>query len=1001
MDRVNNMMMKHLLLASACSLYITQAVGQENTTPQEEALELDEIVVVGSQIKGAKVTGGLPVTLLGESDMDAIAASSASELFGSLPSNGVMNFNGTDTVGGGVNSARGDVASINLRGIGSGNTLILLNGRRVVQHPGTQSENLVPVTTANLNAIPVSGIRRIEVLHDGASAIYGTDAVAGVINTVLRDNYEGYRVNAQYGGSEDIDRRKLKVDFLGGWRLNDDKTHVSLSMNYYNGTGVDASERPYSASSDRRPLVDGTDFEGDTQFRSLSTDTPWGQFEAGQRVRQNGDSLTTRGGRFHIQPQTSSGCRADINADICIDDSSLNSDLRFDSNTDRQMIPDVKRGNAFLFVNHEFDSGMEFYSELSYYRAESKKYREASGVLSSAPITISKNAYWNPFGAVGNVNRLAGIDAPDEGLDITTTGYRAVDAGRRQIDVDNDSFRLLGGLRGELGEWSWDSAALYSEATTLDTTHNRISNTLFEAAINRTDDTAYNPFNGGDIANVSAGDTTGNPQDTIDSFLIDVTRKNKTTLGMVDFKVSNPAAFELFGNEVGAAVGVEWRRTSFAEDRDDRLDGTINFTRADTGDLTSDVMNSSPTPDSSGSRNVISAFAELAVPLLAHDESRKFAHSLDLQLAGRFEHYNDVGSVFKPKVALSWVPLSGIQLRAAYSEGFRAPNLEQLHTEKVTRVNTRTDWYRCQAAVNKGTADDLGDCGDYSDSVESIRSGSKDLIPEESKNYSVGMVLTPESAIGLTFTVDYWRIEQKDLVGIFGDANQIALDFVRRMGGSTNDAVIRSAATQDDIDFFAGSGLEAAGNIANVLDPYLNLDSRVTEGIDLGLYFSVDDTTIGDFDFKLNGSRLLTAFQDLSESATEINNFAAAEIRVAGAGDLIEQNSRPKWQASGTITWRNGNWGAGIWGKYTGKVFETGVTQNDTDEFFIIEDWFRMNTYVQYTFDKGAMDNTRIRLGVRNVFDKAPPLADNTFGYLSSLHSSEGRFFYASVRKSF
>ena len=989
---------KHLLMASACSFCVTGAYAADEDATAEA--DLEEIIVVGSQIKGARVTDALPVTLLKESDMDAIGAMSASELFGSLPSNGVMNFNGTDTVSGGVNSARGDVASINLRGIGSSNTLILLNGRRVVQHPGTQSENLLPVVTANLNAIPISGIRRVEVLQDGASAIYGTDAVAGVINTVLRDNYDGYRISAEYGGSEDTDRSKFKLNFLGGWKLNDDKTRITLSLSYYNGTGVDSSERSYAASSDRRPLVEGTEFEGDTQFRSLSTDTPWGQFEAGQRVRQGSNSLTTSGGRFHIEPNTGD-CEAEIiGTEVCIDDGSLGSAFRYDNNTDRQMIPDTKRGNAFLFVNHDLDNGVELYGEFSYYRSESKKYRDPSGILGSAAITISKDAYWNPFGAVGSVNRLENINAPAEGLDITTTGYRVLDAGRRMIDVDNDSFRVLGGARGEWGTWDWDTGVLYSEATTLDTTHNRISSTLFQAAINRTDETAYNPFNGGDPNNVSTGDATPNLQSTIDSFLIDVTRFNKTTLALVDFKISNPAAFELFGNDVGVAVGVEWRRNSFMEDRDDRLDGTITFFNQALGQETSDVMQSSQTPDSSGSRNAYSVFVELAVPLVDYDESRTFMNSLDLQLAGRFEHFSDVGSVFAPKAALSWVPFNGFQVRASYSEGFRAPALEVVNAF-IPRVNVRTDYYQCQAAVNKGDADNLNDCSDFSRNVESRRQASEDLGPEKSKSYSVGLVFAPETEFGFTFTIDYWRIDQQNVVGIFGDGNHLRLDLARRLNGSSNENVVRTDVTQDDIDFFLGSDLDPVGETLYVVDSYLNFQPRTTEGIDLGLYFNFDDTPIGNFDFKVNASHLLTAYQDNSSQGEEINALNEPALLVSGEGDLVEQNSRPKWQASGTITWRNGNWGAGLWGKYTGKVFETGVAQNDTGDLFVIEDWFRLNTYAQYTFDQGALDQTRIRVGIRNVFDKAPPLADNTFGYLSSLHSSEGRFWYASIRKSF
>ena len=149
------------------------------------------VVVVGTQIVGARPTEALPVTVIGEDELDAIAASSGDDLFRSIPQLGDVAFNTTRTIGS-LNDARGDTASINLRALGTGNTLVLLNGRRMVNHPGTQAENLVPVVTVNTNSIPTMGVRRIEVLLDGASAIYGADAVAGVVNTVLKDDLEGF-----------------------------------------------------------------------------------------------------------------------------------------------------------------------------------------------------------------------------------------------------------------------------------------------------------------------------------------------------------------------------------------------------------------------------------------------------------------------------------------------------------------------------------------------------------------------------------------------------------------------------------------------------------------------------------------------------------------------------------------------------------------------------------------------------------------------------------------
>ncbi|WP_029880501.1 TonB-dependent receptor plug domain-containing protein, partial [Pseudoalteromonas sp. TB64] len=166
------------------------AIPSRTATKKVKDEDVEIISIVGSMIKGATITGALPVSIIDSKDIDAIGATSGSELFASIPSNGTVSFNGNDVVSG-VYASRGDVASINLRSIGTGNTLVLLNGRRLVQHPGSQTENSVPVTTVNMNSIPVMGIGAVEVLHDGAAAIYGSDAVAGVVNTQMRKDYSG------------------------------------------------------------------------------------------------------------------------------------------------------------------------------------------------------------------------------------------------------------------------------------------------------------------------------------------------------------------------------------------------------------------------------------------------------------------------------------------------------------------------------------------------------------------------------------------------------------------------------------------------------------------------------------------------------------------------------------------------------------------------------------------------------------------------------------------
>jgi iron complex outermembrane recepter protein len=1003
-----------LLLATATFALIsggTVATAQEApaATGEDESVQ-ETVIVVGSQIQGANVADVLPVTLIDERDLDALAISSGEDLIKSIPSQGATNFSG-DSETGGVNGARGDVASLNLRSLGTGNTLALLNGRRLVLHPGSQAENLVPVVTPNLNALPTGGIRRLEVLRDGASAIYGADAVGGVINTVLRDNYEGLELTARYGGYDGLDAKALTLSAYGGMDFNDGKTNVTVFGSYYDRGGILATERDYSANDDLRPFVVGTAFEGDAGFNNTTTNTAWGQFDTTRRVRRGSTSLTSAAGRFHIQPKSSPGCLIDINPDICIDDSTADTALRHNNALFSQPASDLERYNFFSFINHKLDNGHEAYGEVSYYYANSSKIREASTPLSSTPITISRLNYWNPFGVTGNPNRLAGIDAPAAGLDITIGGadgrYRVLDAGPRLLEVENTSYRLLGGLRGDWGDWSYDTAVVYSRADTDDTTDNRISNTLFQRALNGGTPNDYNPFNGGDINNPTGLDATPNPQSVIDSFLISVSRKNFTTLALFDFKVSNNDFYTLPAGKVGAAFGVEWRSETYEDDRDDRLDGTILFTDSVTGEtFDSDVMGSSSTPDTKGDRQTASAWAEFYVPLIGTGQNVPFVHRLDAQIAGRFENASDFGSVFAPKLALSYYPVDWFQVRSSYSEGFRAPNLDQVNAEGIQRSNTRTDYYRCQAQLVLNQITSLAACG-QNQGVQSVRSGSDELEAETNETFTVGLVFQPDRFIpGLTITADYYSIQQDNVVGIAGDDLQIILDFVARVNGTSNPLVTRAAPDADDIAFFAGSGLAPVGNITSVADPYLNLESRKSEGFDFGIYYELDDTRFGDFSFKIDATYLSKFDQAPSSVVDTIRAEPLADaISLAGSvGSLIGIDGQPEWRGVARFNWDYGNWGAGASVNYVGSYFDTSIVQDQTGEFWTVDEWVTANFYVDYTFRKlelAGLNRVQVRVGATNITNEDPPLVDETYGYDTAYHDNRGRFVYAQIRATF
>lgn len=1011
---------------------MAQEAPQEGEPPEEDR---DVVIVVGTQIVGAQATGALPVTVIGEDEIDAIAATSGDDLFRSIPQLGDVAFNTTRTIGS-LNDARGDTASINLRALGTGNTLVLLNGRRMVNHPGTQAENLVPVVTVNTNSIPTMGVRRVEVLLDGASAIYGTDAVAGVVNTVLKDNLDGFTFDITYGNEEGAGANELTASFELGINSQDGRTNLSLLGSYFTRDPIFARDRAFTASSDLRSRLPA-DWAGNSaaaSFNGTSLTSAWGIFDrytAGNIV-VNGTAVTNAAGQFHIQPSTLPGCLAQLGNGICIDDTSTrDQELRYDVNRNATVTNGVDRYNAFAFLNHEFDGGLELFAEAGVYLADSLGYRESAPMLGAAPIVVPSTNYYNPFGVVGSPNRLAGYTGP--ALDLVlgsltgTSAYRPIDAGPRETEVENLSSRILGGLRGDWQGWNWESALLYSMAASEDK-ENRVSNTLFQQALARNTPDAYNPFNGSCVNDLSGGDCTPSQIDAIRSFTVPVYRRNNTSIASWDLKFSRPDLFTLWAGDVGAAFGLEVRRETFKDDRDPRQDGTAMFTDIISGLRTIDLQGNNQTLDTNGGRDVQSAYAEFQIPLISPGMNIPFAQSVDMQLAVRHENFDTFGGVTKPKVALSWRPFDSLLLRSSWSEGFRAPNLQQQYETGLLRSNNRTDFIRCEAAVRQAANNNVPppvfttNCPTASPAaaVISNRQGSATLEPEESTNTTFGLVFEPtfipEEWGAFTFTADWWRVEQTNVIGIFGDSNHILLDYVLRQGagcttnplpaGCFNPAVIRNAPDADDNTAFAGTGLAPVGDIVLVNDNYLNLDQRAVEGVDLGLYYDLNDTAIGDFSFRINAAYLDKFFQDVSPAGLIINAASAAgdipsQLSVAGQGNLVRDYGRPEWRYTSALTWRMNEWGGGWFTSYVGDVFDDQIVQSVTNQQWIIEDYQTHNLYVQYEFGHDSNSPMRLRLGVRNITDEVPPLAATNFGYLGDLHSPQGRFVYVNVRKSF
>ncbi len=1001
-------------VASAAALMLAfsgQALAQDD---DDESIE--EITVVGSQIKGAKISDALSVSIIDSVEIDAMGISSGDELFDSMPEMGQNTFNDAEMHSGGVNAVRGDIGAFNLRNMGTGNTLVLLNGRRMVNTAGYQTEEVggafVPVDTVNSNAMPVYGIDRVEVLRDGASAIYGADAVAGVVNTVLKSDLEGLQVRARYDDYDNLSRNDQRLNIEWGKNFNGDRTNIGVYFDYYHRDRVNAQEDEKWADENYSRYVTGdwvdefgTSYSSNSAFPQLDFESI-SSSEAGRLQDLYGVTvptqspsslgvrhLTDSGYEWVTYPAGDERCEWMVTEDICAAPDTSGNYL-YNKNTFRDVVSDLDRYNVFLYLNHEFDNGIQSFTELSWYSADSNFNADAAYLsIGASDLLIGPEYYWNPFGPCGNPNRLPddiGGDTttvPCSGASLEVDNFRALEA-PRVSDTDNQVYRILHGFRGSIDDWDWEGAFVRSAAKRDNTTHNRISNTLLQEMLLSPSPDTYNIFNGWE------GDLEG-----LRPALIDVSRVDRSELTMVDFKVTNAELFELPAGPVGFLAGVEYRDESFSDNRDPRLDGTTDYLSYEGASfpIVSDVANSSPTGDNSGDRDVTSLFTELALPL--HE-------TLDVQLALRYEDFSDVGDTTVGKFAFGWRPIEQLMFRGSWSEAFRAPNLITLNEELVVRQNTRID-YVCDYVEFETGANLDTDC---TPSVQRRASGSQDLQPEESTNTNIGIVWNPMEE--LTITADYWTIEKDDSIGLFGENNHSVYDLLLRLRAGTDDcanasfdpAIGRDPIDAEDIPFYLQAGVCPGGDVDYVDDSYTNLDKRTIEGWDVGVYYD-RETSFGDFYFKFVGTFYEKYEQEGSSGiALEVQNALDSGelpdwITLRGYGDLLYREGNMKEKLNASLRWRKEDFGAYVSMLKVGKFYDADQTIEVDGQ--TVNWWLpSMTTYnasFDYSFDVLDTD-TRVRLGVNNFTDERAPLCECRFGYWSDAHRDYGRYWYLDVR---
>ncbi|MDR6842855.1 TonB-dependent receptor [Pseudoxanthomonas sacheonensis] len=684
------------------------AAQAQEAAPAEDATTLDKIVVTGSNIPRTSTETASPVQVITRQEIDRTGKNTVAEYLQTITADGAGSIPksfGNGFAGGG--------AGVSLRGLGAGSTLVLLNGRRLA--PFGLADDGQKVFT-DLSTIPLEAVERIDVLKDGASAIYGSDAIAGVVNVILRKDFTGVVVKGSYGTSGDSDGNQRKGSITAGiGDLAEDGYNffASLEASKTDSIGVsDRRNRKWIGTGDTRPwgYAVGTNLPG----RITGGGTGAGGGPSGAVENPNTglfESLPGCAALSDVTPQDAAGgCLWDVG--------------KF-----RDLSPQEEYLNFFSRGTFAFNDNAELYTEFSYSKKKTVFHNTPSGV---------SGAWGYPGGPV-NANdpgpgaTMLGAGHPDNPFgEAVRLRYTAFDVGPRTVNNESDLVRFLVGVKGTAGAWDYDVGLLHSETSL---TNSRKGFLQYSHVL-----TALSDPNS-PVGYWRIGDDSGlNSQALYDYISPTIMAKGETKLDIFDAKASR-SLMDMAGGAMGLAVGLEWRKQSVS---------LTPQTFTDVGDIIGLGYSAY-----AGTEEVGSAYAELVAPVL---------ESLELNAAVRVDSYKGGETSTTPKFGVKWKPADWIALRGTYAEGFRAPNPAENGTGGLAAFSTANDPVRCAAPGHEPQDCDAGP-------IALITSPNPDLKPEKSKSYTVGLVLDPTPTTSLT--LDAFRIKRTD--EIFGGSSDAAI----------------------------------------------------------------------------------------------------------------------------------------------------------------------------------------------------------------------------------
>jgi iron complex outermembrane recepter protein len=833
-------------------------------------LDLEEVVVTGTHIRGTEPIGS-KVLVIGREQIES-GYGKLQDFTETL----TQNFSGIGedfSQSGTSNLTRG--TEIQLRGLGPGTTLTLINGQR--QAPGGSLSAFV-----DISSIPTSAIERVEILPDGASAIYGSDAVGGVVNIVLRDDLDGAETSVRMG-SAGGDADDIQLGQLVGTRWESGRAIVGYQ--YSRRDALLYGSRDYlAANGDLRP------FGGTDRRRDLRSPSP-------------GNIVSAAGAVLYAIPQGQDG------TDLTAADLLPNQTNYYDTST-LTILPEQEIHSAFLNAKQSFGDRVEI--ELGARFAERDSLLLLGGSQTTVSVPSTNPFYVNPQGGTAPV-RVEYDFSNDFGGPVKDTGHSRTYAAS-----------LAGTIR--LTErWDLRTSGSYGEESVFHMRTNQRDSAAISAAVADTNPaTALNVF----------GDGSANNPATIARIRVDRSDETTTSVWSVGMIADGPL-FSFNGRDVQLAVGADRHGHRY------HLDSTFEIA----GETRSE-------------RNVSSAFAELAIPLLGGDTASG-ASRLELSLAGRFDDYDDFGSTFNPKAGLKWQPFDALRVRGTWGTSFRAPPF-YLSNGDIRPTDLSVSTLNDPAAPPPGRTRVL------------TRSGVIPGLKEETAEvWTAGLDITPFADLSVSLT--YFDIAYQDKIQAGAAVPATVLTFESQFAGT---GIIIRNPTQAQLDAICTPEFAsdcAGGPFGAIVDFRLRNVAEVnTSGLDLSASYAFD-TRLGKLNVGLEG--------------TYTFNYEEAVTKIAPELDFVDTLGRPlSLRLRGAFGWSFGGWRVNTGVAYAGS-YEDPTTRR------AIDSWTTVDLSAGYEFGStsGWASGLRALVAATNVLDESPPFVDRLPAFDGANSSITGR----------